>query len=280
MRCLYSSDLHGNPWIYERLFAQAEAADALLLGGDLSPLRPPLDVMIASQREFWTDFLRPRCRALVEAGKRVLLIPGNDDLRIHDGLLEEIAAGGAWELVDGRTARLDSFHLAGCSTISLTPFILKDREAYDVEVGERREPDAVDLHDANAIFTTPADAGALRSTLAGRLDALVERIPAGEPWILMAHCPPHGTKTDVLHDGRHVGSIAVRRTIERHRPVLALHGHIHESTKMPGGDWSDRIGDTIVVNPGSSYHRGADAKLHLVSFDTRDIAATIAWARL
>ena len=46
------------------------------------------------------------------------------------------------------------------------------------------------------------------------------------------------------------GSAAVRRAIEKHQPVLGLHGHIHESQGMT------RIGRTVCVNPGSEYGEG------------------------
>jgi Icc-related predicted phosphoesterase len=47
-----------------------------------------------------------------------------------------------------------------------------------------------------------------------------------------------------------VGSTAVRAAIERHQPVLSLHGHIHES----GG--TARLGRTVAINPGSEYSEG------------------------
>src|SRR3990170_4511135 len=47
-----------------------------------------------------------------------------------------------------------------------------------------------------------------------------------------------------------VGSTGVRRAIERFRPVLGVHGHIHES----GGE--RRIGDTVCVNAGSEASMG------------------------
>ena len=46
------------------------------------------------------------------------------------------------------------------------------------------------------------------------------------------------------------GSTAVRAAIERHGPVLSLHGHIHESRGV------QRIGRTTCVNPGSEYGEG------------------------
>jgi Icc-related predicted phosphoesterase len=47
-----------------------------------------------------------------------------------------------------------------------------------------------------------------------------------------------------------VGSTAVRAAIERHQPLLGLHGHVHES---PG---SERLGATLCLNPGSEYGDG------------------------
>jgi Icc-related predicted phosphoesterase len=42
----------------------------------------------------------------------------------------------------------------------------------------------------------------------------------------------------------------VREVIERHQPLLALHGHIHESRA------TTNIGRTLCVNPGSEYGEG------------------------
>jgi Icc-related predicted phosphoesterase len=47
-----------------------------------------------------------------------------------------------------------------------------------------------------------------------------------------------------------VGSEAVRRVLERHQPMLGLHGHIHESRGAV------RIGRTLSINPGSEYGDG------------------------
>jgi Icc-related predicted phosphoesterase len=48
-----------------------------------------------------------------------------------------------------------------------------------------------------------------------------------------------------------VGSVAVRESLEQVQPVLALHGHIHESRAMAS------IGRTKACNPGSVYMEGA-----------------------
>jgi Icc-related predicted phosphoesterase len=46
------------------------------------------------------------------------------------------------------------------------------------------------------------------------------------------------------------GSAAVRAAIEKHQPLLSLHGHIHESRGQTA------IGRTVAVNPGSEYGEG------------------------
>lgn len=51
----------------------------------------------------------------------------------------------------------------------------------------------------------------------------------------------------VMHSA---GSQSVRRAIEKHQPMLGLHGHIHEAQAVA------RIGRTMCVNPGSEYGEG------------------------
>jgi Icc-related predicted phosphoesterase len=47
-----------------------------------------------------------------------------------------------------------------------------------------------------------------------------------------------------------VGSSAVRAAIERHRPLLGVHGHVHESAGHV------TIGATLCLNPGSEADAG------------------------
>jgi Icc-related predicted phosphoesterase len=46
------------------------------------------------------------------------------------------------------------------------------------------------------------------------------------------------------------GSEAVRSVIEKYQPLIALHGHIHESRGTV------KIGKTVCINPGSAYGEG------------------------
>ena len=62
--------------------------------------------------------------------------------------------------------------------------------------------------------------------------------------ILVSHCPPKNTKVDKVSSGEHIGSIAVRRFVEKTKPTLVVSGHVHES------QGTDTIGSTTIVNTG------------------------------
>jgi Icc-related predicted phosphoesterase len=94
---------------------------------------------------------------------------------------------------------------------------------------------------------------------------MIGRVADPHRSIFNFHVPPRDTPLDiaplldenlkpVLRGGQmqtaHVGSTAVRKTVERHRPMLALHGHIHESR----GAW--RVRKSLCLNPGSEYPDG------------------------
>lgn len=97
------------------------------------------------------------------------------------------------------------------------------------------------------------------------VDQMVARLENVETAVFNLHPPPYGTALDpaprldenlqvVTSSGAtvmdHVGSKAVTSVIERHQPLLSLHGHIHESAGRV------LIGRTTAINPGSEYGEG------------------------
>jgi Icc-related predicted phosphoesterase len=103
----------------------------------------------------------------------------------------------------------------------------------------------------------------LEDKLAERIDRLASEIEDMENAIFNIHVPPYGTGLDDAPaldadlkpvDGgtvmKPVGSTAVRDAILRHQPLLALHGHIHESRGV------QKLGRTTCINPGSVYGEG------------------------
>ena len=57
-------------------------------------------------------------------------------------------------------------------------------------------------------------------------------------------------RDDIMRSQQGVGSTAVRDSILQVRPVLSLHGHIHESRG------TTKLGGTLAINSGSAYTEG------------------------
>ncbi|MDI6723663.1 MAG: metallophosphoesterase [Methanobacterium sp.] len=93
-------------------------------------------------------------------------------------------------------------------------------------------------------FNTPMEFAELQ--IYQELEKLMKQIETQEVRILVTHAPPYNTKTDILPSGDHVGSESIRRIIEEFQPSLNICGHIHEARAV------DKIGDTIIINPGES----------------------------
>ncbi|MBF0482883.1 MAG: metallophosphoesterase family protein [Desulfovibrionaceae bacterium] len=92
-------------------------------------------------------------------------------------------------------------------------------------------------------FDTPSEAP--DATIAAWLEAAYESAKGFDRLILVCHNPPVNTAVDLAGGVNHVGSPAVRAFIERVQPDVCLTGHIHEARSL------DRIGETLIVNPGN-----------------------------
>lgn len=68
------------------------------------------------------------------------------------------------------------------------------------------------------------------------------------PIVLVTHQPPFRTAVDKFAEGKHTGSLALRRFIEETQPILAVSGHMHQARG------TDKIGKTHLVNPGPFLH--------------------------
>ncbi|MEG1610907.1 MAG: metallophosphoesterase [Bilophila sp.] len=92
-------------------------------------------------------------------------------------------------------------------------------------------------------FGTPSEFP--ESRFADWLEEMWRKARAYRLVVLVAHNPPRDTLCDVVGDGTHVGSTAVRDFILEAQPAVCLCGHIHESRAV------DQLGRTVLVNPGA-----------------------------
>jgi len=80
------------------------------------------------------------------------------------------------------------------------------------------------------------------------LEVAVPKCLQNKKLILVSHTPPFNTEVDLAFNGEHIGSRSVRNFVEKYRPLAVFCGHVHEARGI------DKIGDTIVVNPGPARH--------------------------
>ncbi len=163
-------------------------------------------------------------------GIAVYAMAGNDDPWSCDAVLE-----GAEHLIacDLRVTDVGGHEMISCSYANPTPW------------ASPRELEEDALYD--------------------RVKALADQLERPESAIFNLHVPPKASGLDtafeiddqlriVVRNGKPheipVGSTAVRQLIEEYQPMLALHGHIHESRGAA------TIGRTLAINSGSEYATG------------------------
>lgn len=277
MRCLFASDLHGRESRYRALWKATleERPAVVLLGGDLLPFPAR---WAREQGDTLGDFvlgvlaveLRDLRRMMGPAFPRVLLTLGNDDPRTAEESFQIGQEEGLWDYIHLRRFELDGVLFVGYACVPPTPFLLKDWERYDVS----RFVDPGSIPPEEGQLTVPVDPDELLfGTIRSDLDRLVGDTPLDHA-VLLLHSPPYRTGLDCAAlEGRmvehvpldtHVGSVAIRRLIEERQPLVTLHGHVHESTRLTG-TWRDRIGATHCFQ---AAHDGPE--LALVRFDTDD----------
>jgi len=162
---------------------------------------------------------------------RVIVSPGNDDHFAIDEVIKkhERVIYPLNKVVDIH----DKYKLISCEWVNPTPW-LTPRECSEEE-------------------------------LMKKLDQEFSRVDSHENVLCNLHAPPFGTTLDIAprldknlkpiaHFGNpemeSVGSKSVRDAIMKYKPLLGLHGHIHECSAHL------YLGRTLCVNPGSDYRRG------------------------
>ena len=284
MKVLYASDLHGEIHLYQELFALtlSSSAEIIALGGDLLPSFPPTkqyEGMVPNQMAFIDQFLRTFLKRMIErtSVKQIFLIPGNWDLS-YPYLFKEPMEG----IIDlnQKSYRINNgYELIGYPFVPPTPFRPKDYEKMD-------DPESAWPPQKNPSYIrtsgqtdqlTPIDPYLFlrhRETIREDLDGLPKPLQPKRT-IYVMHSPPFGTRLDLIQGGKSAGSRSIKAFIEKHQPLLTLHGHIHESPDLSGA-YFDRIGETISINPGQSIWKGEKfSKLYAVTFEIEKVEETI-----
>jgi len=277
MNCIFVSDLHGHEDRYRKLFERIldERPAALFLGGDILPSGLASGVSLdIGHKDFINDFLVVEFMKLYEKlgsdYPRVFLILGNDDGRFVEAAVYDAAVSGIWEYVHDRRVGFGDYSVYGYACVPPSPFQLKDWERYDVS----RYVDPGCLSPEEGYRSVPVAAYEQKhATIAKDLERLADNDNL-ERAIFLFHSPPYKSKLDrAALDGKmidhvpmdvHVGSMAIKKFIASRQPLITLHGHIHESTRLTGS-WKDKIGRTSAF---SAAHDGRELALVRFSPET------------
>jgi Icc-related predicted phosphoesterase len=286
----YASDIHGSDRLWRKFVNAGAfyQADVLVMGGDITgkavvPIVQAADGLRVPQ--LIGDRLAP-VHELEQLERRVRdqgFYPyhtSEEELAAAHGDEEAISALFARAMAESlrRWLRLAEERLAGpkirlCvmlgnddepalrEVLSSSPLHV-DCEDVTIELGEQIQMLSCGIANPTP-WNSPRELP--EEQLAAHLEGLVADLADPARSVFNLHVPPKGTALDqapeldatlkpVVRGGTLVmtsaGSQAVRELIERYQPLVALHGHIHESRAMT------KLGRTVCINPGSEYAEG------------------------
>jgi uncharacterized protein len=269
--------------------AKVYKADALVLGGDITgkmliPLVETSDgkyrvTVFGNETTIGKEKLQETQKALQDAGQySFITTPGGLAEIEADRAKQDAVFDDAMEKVLRSWVALAQERLRGTSVRCYVSPGNDDRFEIDsalTDGGQFVNPEdrVVELDGGYEMITlgyaNPTPWKSPREVSEEKLSEMIEKLAAQvkrpENAVYNLHVPPIDTELDrapaVSHDFNyvkeglgikfiHVGSTAVRGAIEKHAPLLGLHGHIHESKGFV------KIGRTLCLNPGSEYSDG------------------------
>ncbi len=199
-----------------------------LLASDQQRVEALFEQLACESIAHWMDLAEERLQG---SGVECYISPGNDDPIAIDAILSR---GGLVVNPEERVVLLrGQWEMISCGTTNVTPWHSPREESEE--------------------------------QLEGRLDQLARQVKNQSKAIYNIHVPPYNTGIDrapkldsnlkpiIIPGGVQqipVGSTATANVIKRYQPMLALHGHVHESKG------NTRLGRTLCINPGSEYGEG------------------------
>jgi uncharacterized protein len=208
------------PWI-------ASADEIARLREDDAARAALFEETLLGELRAWIDLADER---MASYGIDVFVMPGNDDPWSCDEVLE---GASHVQACDDRIVQVGPHEMISCGYANPTP------------------------------WHTPRELD--EEALYARIKALADQLEEPDTAIFNLHVPPYDSGLDTASEMNPdltlkyiggqpnpipVGSHAVRQVIEEFQPLLALHGHIHESRGEV------RIGRTLAINTGSEYNSG------------------------
>ncbi len=199
------------------------------LNADKSKVETIFNENILSLLKSWISLANER---LGGTHVKCFISPGNDDRFEIDEVLKD---SGSVVNPENRVVKIaDHYEMITLGFTNPTPWN-SPREASEERLGEMIESLASELDNpGNAIFNLHVPPYGSGIDRAPAVDKELRYVKQGMGALKMISA----------------GSTAVRSSIEKHQPLVGLHGHIHESKGFIN------LGKTLCLNPGSEYSDG------------------------
>lgn len=242
MKFTFVSDLHSNKSLYNALekLIFSHKPDALIIGGDLFAYSPNVEPQLEFAKQYLCEFIK-------KINIPVHIITGNCDKPIAVKYLEKMQHYGLLNILTLKGTKINDIEFIGYNYTTPNPFKIKDWERRDLKEDSIVFEETCLLSDKmDKLYLVHNDFLNYLPSIEEELDRLNNKKSI---WIM--HAPPFGGILDKNYDNKCCGSKAIRAAIEHIQPILTLHGHIHESPSV-SHKWSEKIGSTISINPGSS----------------------------
>lgn len=249
MKILYTTDLHGDEYKYQRVLQHAIHNDfkTVHIGADLLPKGSGL---LKIQKKFIKGFFREWCQEAWSHEIIVMASFGNDDLHSRKKYVKEIGLSLLEEtrVIDCQ----ENIKFKAYPWVPVHPFGLLNGCKIDrpIDFGNlpmfKNRPTDLDAQGRLEFVQDVEEHLKARRSIEEDL----ENFESDNRTIVSIHSPPAGLGLDVCHDGRKVGSVAIRNWVETHETMLILCGHIHESPQRTGVWKAQATNGVWVVQPG------------------------------
>lgn len=250
MRIVFTTDLHGHRWKYDRILEVALEYDAHIVinGGDMLPG----NIDLTRQGSFITNYFDKHLAQYESENIYYICIPGNDDLKRFDPLLDvtiekyPLAANIAQNIV-----QIDKFEFIGMNLLADYPYRLKDRCRMDNHQFHFPEQYGKGLLSIPTGWEDLEDWFSHAKTLPTIEEELNKLVKPKEMnnTIYVMHMPPCCLGLDKSHKEGDVGSKSIYNFLRKNQPLLSLHGHAHYSPDI-SGKWKEKVGKTTCIQPG------------------------------
>jgi len=255
MKLLALADIHQGTDKWQMLVETCKdlqgKIDIVAISGDLFPK----NVSIIKQNKR-TQLLKESAQQIRNYGMELVLIMGNDDNQNLIPFMEEEDRNGLWHYVSEKVAIIKDYEFIGMPWVPDHPFGYKFwcRSEFKDDLGrdplQYGKPCLVNsnnqyknIDDYEAFLKNQPSIYDVLSKLASQVMNLNKSI-----WLI--HAPPTDLRLDMCSNGQCVGSKAVLKFIDDYKPMLTIHGHIHESPEYNGNRWCVQYNQTFCVQCG------------------------------